>query len=103
MKEIIINSNFHILKSLIRDYHPHSFVYSIPKEYLDFLSEEDIKDGNIFNIWKEDEKEWDTQIYKGIGILKIKNGSPILVSLIYDKEHMPFETVEEAKKYYNLS
>lgn len=99
MKEIIINSNFHTLKSLIRDYDPHSLVYKVPKEEINYLSEEEIKDGNIFNIWKQEER--DTESYQGIGVLKIKNNSIILVTLIYDNYHMPFETIEEAKSYYN--
>lgn len=99
MKEIIINNNFHALKSLVRDYAPHSLVYKVPKEEINYLSEEEIKDGNIFNIWKQEER--DTESYQGIGILKIKNNSIILVTLIYDNYHMPFETIEEAKSYYN--
>ena len=43
MKEIIINNNFHALKSLVRDYAPHSLVYKVPKEEINYLSEREIE------------------------------------------------------------
>ena len=96
MKEIIITRNFPIHKCILKE--PYNIIYDVPKEEISYLSENDIKNGKIFNVWEQE--EYDTQTYRGIGILEIKDNLISLINLTYDDIHMPFISEEDAKLYY---